>query len=65
MSRIIFPRPEAMMTTEFMPAGGRKARTPWLPQHSDENRVRMNWIVVTDPQGTRRLRSHWNAIQDA
>jgi len=65
MSPIIFTRPEAMMTTEFMPGGSRKVRTPWLPQHSDENRVRMNWIVVTDHKGTRQLRSQWNAIQDA
>jgi len=65
MSRIIFTRPEAMMTTEFMPAGSRKIRTPWLPQHSDENRVRMNWIVVTDRKGTRQLRSNWNVNPDA
>lgn len=62
---LIFTRPEAMMTTEFMPAGGRKARTPWLPRHSDESRVRMNWIVVTDHKGTHQLRSNWNVIQDA
>jgi hypothetical protein len=65
MSPINFTRPEAMMTTEFMPAGRGKVRTPWLPQHSQENRVRMNWIVVTDGKGTRQLRSNWNAIQDA
>ena len=65
MSPIDFTRGEAMMTTEFMPGGRGKVRTPWLPQHSDANRVRMNWIVVTDHKGTRRLRSHWNAIQDA
>jgi len=65
MSPINFTRPEAMMTTEFMPAGSRKVRTPWLPQHSDENRVRMNWIVVTDRKGTRQLRSNWNVNPDA
>jgi len=58
-----FTRPEAMMTTEFMSGGRREVRTPWLPQHS-ENPVRMNWIVVTDANGIRRLRSNWNAAQD-
>lgn len=64
MPRINFPRPEAMMTTEFMSGGRREVRTPWLPQHSDENPVRMNWIVVTDHNGVRRLRSSWNARQN-
>ena len=65
MPRISFTAPEAMMTTEFMPGRSREVRTPWLPQHSEQNRVRMNWIVVTDPQGRRQLRSNWNALQDA
>jgi hypothetical protein len=65
MYPIIFTAPEAMMTTEFMPGGRAEVRTPWLPQHSVENRVRMNWIVVTDDKGKRQLRSNWNAVQDA
>jgi hypothetical protein len=54
-----------MMTTEFMPGGTGEIRTPWLPQHSEQNPVRMNWVVVTDHHGTKQLRLNWNARQDA
>ena len=65
MSPISFTRPEAMMTTKFTPSVCREVRTPWLPRHSEQNRVRMNWVVVTDHQGTQQLRLNWNAVQGA
>ena len=65
MSPISFTRPEAMMTTKFKPSVSREVRTPWLPRHSEQNRVRMNWVVVTDHQGTQQLRLNWNAVQGA
>jgi len=62
MSLIRLIRLEAMMTTEFRPRLSREVRTPWLPQHSGP--VRMNWVVVTDHNGTAQLRRSWNARQD-
>ena len=65
MSPIRFTAPKAMMTTKFTPSASREVRTPWLPRHSEQNRVRMNWVVVTDHHGTQQLRLNWNAVQGA
>jgi len=57
MSAIRLTQSDAMMTTKFMPS---VSRTPWLPEHFAENRIRMNWAVVTDHRGARELRLNWN-----
>jgi len=65
MSCITLTILDAMMTTtELMPAVSRENNTPWLPQNTGQKPVRMNWVVVTESDGTQRLRLNWNAAQD-
>ena len=50
-----------MPTTEFKPAVNRKLRNSWLPKNVERAPVRMNWVVVTDENGNRRPRMHWDS----
>ena len=50
-----------MPTTELTRAVIHEVPTPWLPQNADRKPVRMNWVVVTDTNGNRQLRMHWDA----
>ena len=52
--------PATMPTTELTRAVIHEVSTPWLPQHADCKPVRMNWVVVTDKNGKRFLRMHWD-----
>ena len=52
--------PATMPTTELTRAVIHQVPTPWLPQNADHKPVHMNWVVVTDKNGKRCLRVHWD-----
>jgi hypothetical protein len=49
-----------MATTELSQELDGGVNTPWLPQSTERRSVRMNWVVVTDANGNRRLKMSWH-----
>ena len=54
----------AMATTQLTQAANFEVRSPWLPQHAEQEPVRMNWVVVIGENGKRQLRMKWDAARD-
>jgi hypothetical protein len=56
--------PMAMATTQFKPKMAREFFVPIHFEHGREPQApRMNWVVVTDNHGCRRLRIQWTAVK--
>jgi hypothetical protein len=61
----LLANPLAMTTTPFTRAISHDESIPWRPLVYTESRLlRMNWVVVIDKKGSRRLRMSWAANQD-
>lgn len=62
MSCMIVTAPEiTMATTEFMRCVLRE-RSPVIEQFPTQNQpLRVNWVVLTDDNGNRRLQMGWRA----
>ena len=55
----------AMATTQLTRATGYEVSAPWQhEQHMERQPLRMNWVVVTDNNGSRSLRMQWIAVED-
>lgn len=56
----VFLTPIAMATTQLTRATHSETAVPWNPEECTiPARVRMSWVVVTDNDGSRRLRAKW------
>lgn len=65
MSCITFAQEAAMTTNQLARVAGHEACAPWSVEQQAEHRVlRMSWIVVTDENGKRSLRSRWNMADE-
>jgi hypothetical protein len=52
--------PMAMATTQLARVIRYESDAPWIVQKTPEQRpLRMNWVVVTDKDGKRRLSTEW------
>ena len=54
----------AMATTQFTHAIQYEVAAPWQEQNTERQPLRMNWVVVTDKNGSRSLRMRWTAARD-
>jgi len=56
----LFASPVAMATTQLARVIRYEVSAPWQTEPTTERQpLRMNWVVVTDKNGTRRLRMQW------
>jgi hypothetical protein len=53
-----------MATTQFTRAVQYEVAPPWQEQNTERQPLRMNWVVVTDKNGSRSLRMRWTAARD-
>jgi hypothetical protein len=61
----LLANPLAMTTTQLTRAICREESTRWHPEvRLDSRPLRMNWVVVVDKKGNRRLRMNWAANED-
>ncbi len=61
----LFANPLAMTTTQFTRDICHEEFPRWQPELNLESRpLRMNWVVVVDKKGSRRLRMNWAADKD-
>lgn len=55
----------AMATMELKRATCRAVCIPWPGQQKSQDRtLRMSWVVVTDENGKRHLRSQWKVVNE-
>jgi hypothetical protein len=65
MACITFALPVAMATTQFAPVIRYEISAPWHSEQPTERQpLRMNWVVVTGKNGSRKLRMQWVAVED-
>jgi hypothetical protein len=56
----LFPSPVTMATTQLARKIHYEVSAPWQSEPTtDRQPLRMNWVVVTDRNGRRRLRIQW------
>jgi hypothetical protein len=55
----------AMATTQLARTVRYEGSAPWQEQHTERTPLRMNWVVVTDKNGSRSLRMQWEADRPA
>jgi len=60
----LLAQPMAMATTQLARVIRYEVSAPWEEQNSGRQPLRMNWVVVTDKSGSRRLRMQWKAAED-
>jgi len=60
----LFAQPMAMATTQLVRAVQPEDTFSWLESKAEQQPLRMNWVVVTDENGKRKLRMHWVAVKD-
>jgi len=53
-----------MATTQLTRVIRYELSAPWREQNTERQPLRMNWVVVTDKKGSRRLRMLWVAVED-
>ena len=55
-----FAQPMAMATTQVARVVHYVSAEPWISKKTmTRHPLRMNWVVVTDKDGSRRLRAEW------
>ena len=57
----LLPQPMAMATTQLTRVIRYENSAPWRSELNPERSLRMNWVVVTDSNGSRGLRMQWLA----
>ena len=57
-------QPMAMATTQLARAIRYEVTVPQQHHNIERQPLRMNWVVVTGKDGTRRLSMHWTLVED-
>jgi hypothetical protein len=60
----LLAQPVAMATTQLARVIRYEVSAPQHEQNTGRQPLRMNWVVVTDKNGSRRLRMQWVADED-
>jgi hypothetical protein len=61
----LFARPMAMATTQLTCAFHLEdASNRHAEVKAERTSLRMSWVVVTDEQGKRQLRMHWESVEN-
>ena len=59
----LLSQPVAMATTQLTRAIGYQAPTPAYQQEKERQPLRMNWVVVTGKDGSRKLSVQWATVE--
>jgi hypothetical protein len=61
----LFAQEAAMTTNQLVRVAGHAVCAPWWVEPKAEHAaLRMSWVVVTDENGKRSLRSRWNLADE-